>query len=96
MAKQTIFFVVDSDRDADILRWYNGVESGKRSEALRDIIRAGLGNGAGPAPRPATMDDIRSLLQEIKLEIRTLSVKPVERPDELPDDVLGALDDMGI
>lgn len=96
MAKQTLFFVVDSDRDADIIRWYNGVESGKRSEALRDIIRAGLGNGAGTSSRPATIDDIRSLLQEIKLELRELSVKPVERPDELPEDVLGALDDMGV
>lgn len=40
---RTITFKVYDDTDAEILRWWDNIEAGERSDVLRDIIRAALG-----------------------------------------------------
>jgi hypothetical protein len=40
---RTITFKVYDDTDAEIMRWWDGIEAGERSDILRDIIRAALG-----------------------------------------------------
>jgi hypothetical protein len=43
MARQTITFVLDTERDRDILRWLE--RQGNKSAAIREAIRASLGHG---------------------------------------------------
>jgi len=40
---QTITFKAFEDSDRDILDWWEGIEEGERSDALRDLIRVYLG-----------------------------------------------------
>ena len=40
---RTITFKVFYDTDADILDWWEGIEAGERSDAIRDLIREQLG-----------------------------------------------------
>jgi hypothetical protein len=40
---RTITFKVYYDTDADILDWWEGIEVGERSDAIRDLIREQLG-----------------------------------------------------
>jgi hypothetical protein len=40
---RTITFKVYLDDDADILDWWDGIEAGERSDAIRDVIREFLG-----------------------------------------------------
>lgn len=40
---RTITFKVYLDDDADILDWWDGIEAGERSDAIRDMIREFLG-----------------------------------------------------
>jgi len=48
---RTITFKVYYDTDEDILDWWEGIEAGERSDAIRDLIREQLGqqpqHGAG-------------------------------------------------
>lgn len=48
---RTITFKVFYDTDSDILDWWEGIEAGERSDAIRDLIREQLGQqpqrGAG-------------------------------------------------
>lgn len=46
-----ITFKAFEDSDADILNWWDGIEDGERSDALREVIRVYL--GAQPRPRKA-------------------------------------------
>ena len=40
---RTITFKVFYDTDSDILDWWEGIEAGERSDAIRDLIREQLG-----------------------------------------------------
>lgn len=40
---RTITFKVFYDTDGDILDWWEGIEAGERSDAIRDLIREQLG-----------------------------------------------------
>lgn len=50
---KTLSFKAFEDTDQDILDWWEGIESGERSEALRDLIREHLDgrNGRNRLPR---------------------------------------------
>ena len=54
-----ITFKVFEDTDDDILDWWEGIEEGERSDALRDVIRTHLGK----QPRPRKMLTIPELLE---------------------------------
>jgi hypothetical protein len=43
-ACRTITFKVFYDTDQDILDWWEGIEAGERSDAVRDLIREQLGS----------------------------------------------------
>ncbi len=91
MARQTITFVLDSERDWDVLRYLEAQTI--KSAAIREVIR-------GHARRSdVTLDDIYEAIQELKG--RTLALPPEAQeggrsPDEEPSDVAAALDSLGL
>jgi hypothetical protein len=91
VAKQTVTFVVDTERDRDILRWLGRQDN--KSAAIREAIREHLGRG------DITLTDVYQAIQDLKRG----SWKPaphtrsdnVENSDE-PPDVAAALDSLGL
>jgi len=64
MAKVTLAFSVDDDKDADIVRWWEGLERRQHSATMRAAIRA-YRNTTG-----LTLGDLLNELGEIKRLIR--------------------------
>lgn len=91
MAKQTVTFVVDTERDRDILRWLGSQDN--KSAAIREAIREHLGRGC------ITLTDIYEAIQGLKRGNWTPAphTQPdnVEGRDESPD-VAAALDSLGL
>ena len=58
---RTITFKVFYDTDEDILDWWEGIEAGERSDAIRDLIREQLGQQ--PARRVGKIIDLPELLE---------------------------------
>lgn len=56
-----IAFKVYYDTDEDILDWWEGIEAGDRSDALRDLIREHLGQQ--PTPRSRQVIELPELLE---------------------------------
>ena len=95
MAKITVSFAVDSDRDGDLVRWLDGVSRGKRSEAIREALRAHLGRGG------VTLGDVYQAVKALERKMGTGAVVaslPLSDRDEpdAPPDVLVALDSLGV
>ena len=91
MAKQTVTFVVDSERDRDILHWLSSQSN--KSAAIREAIRMHLGRGG------ITLADV----YEAILDLRRGSWAPgPEAPPQAtaardePPDVAAALDSLGL
>lgn len=57
---RTITFKVFYDTDEDILDWWEGIEAGERSDAIRDLIREQLGQ---QPQRPAKIIDLPELME---------------------------------
>ena len=91
MTKQTVTFVVDTQRDRDILRWLGSQDN--KSAAIREAIRAHLGR------RGITLTDVYEAIQDLKRGGWTPApdVPPhnVTGGDE-PPDVAAALDSLGL
>ena len=91
MAKQTVTFVVDTERDRDILHWLG--RQGNKSAAIREAIRAHLGRG------DITLAEVYEAIQDLKQGNWTPAspAQPgkVEDHDE-PPDVAAALDSLGL
>ena len=91
MAKQTVTFVVDSERDRDILRWLGGQDN--KSAAIRQAIRGHLGRGS------ITLTDVYEAIQDLK---RGSWAPGPEAPPQAtaargePPDVAAALDSLGL
>ena len=64
MAKVTLAFSVDDDKDADIVRWWEGLERRQHSATMRAAIRA-YRNTTG-----LTLGDLLNEIGEIKRLIR--------------------------
>ncbi|MBN1660993.1 MAG: hypothetical protein JXA93_21530 [Anaerolineae bacterium] len=91
MAKQTVTFVVDTERDRDILRWL-GMQDNK-SASIREAIRAHLGRGA------VTLSDVYEAIQELKGRgwVPVEQYTPAHPLDhDEPPDVAAALDSLGL
>ena len=91
MARQTITFVVDRERDRDILRWLEEQEN--KSAAIRAAIRAHLGRSG------ITLADVYEAIQDLKRGA-WLAVPNAQAPAEVdndePPDVAAALDSLGL
>jgi len=86
---------VDSDRDGDLVRWLDGVPKGKRSEAIREALRAHLGRGG------VTLGDVYQVVKALERKLGTgMVVASAALPDrdepDAPPDVLAALDWLGV
>lgn len=91
MARQTITFVIDTERDRDILRWLE--RQGNKSAAIREAIRASLADG------DITLAHVYEAIQDLK---RCGWVSGPEAPAHTtapsaePPDVAAALDSLGL
>jgi hypothetical protein len=91
MAKQTVTFVVDAERDRDILRWLGSQDN--KSAAIREAIRAHIGRTS------ITLADVFEAIQDLRRRSWTLT--PDGRPhsaasSDEPPDVAAALDSLGL
>jgi hypothetical protein len=91
MAKQTVTFVVDTERDRDILRWLSSQDN--KSAAIRAAIRAHLGREG------ITLIDVYQAIQDLKrggwASVPDAQPHSLARSDE-PPDVAAALDSLGL
>jgi hypothetical protein len=91
MARQTITFVLDTERDRDILRWLEGQNN--KSAAIREAIRANLAHG------DITLAHVYEAIQDLKRcgwvsgpqALAQITVASAEPPD-----VAAALDNLGL
>ena len=91
MAKQAITFVVDSDRDRDILHWLEG--QANKSAAIREAIRAHLERGT------VSLSEVYEAIQELKQvgwAPPADAVAGPRRDEDEPEDVAEALDSLGL
>lgn len=87
MPDKTITFKVDAD--GPIAQWYESLERGERSEAIRRVLRAQIGAGV-PDP-DAKLDDVLDTVRRIECRLEDGLVVKREEWDE-PDEAAGALD----
>jgi len=91
MARQTITFVLDTERDRDVVHWLEG--QANKSAAIREAIRANLAHG------DVTLAHIYEAIQELK---RCACVSGLQAPAHMtvasaePPDVAAALDNLGL
>jgi hypothetical protein len=96
MAKVTSSFTLDDQSDRDILTWLDRLPKRKKSEAIREVLRAHL-RGRG-----VTLSDIYQAVREIdrKLASGAVIVGTGEVDDAMdtnePPDVAAALDSLGL
>ena len=86
MPDKTITFKVDAD--GPLARWYESLERGERSEAIRQALRAQI--GAGEPDADAKLDDVLNTVHRIERRLEDGLAAP-EEWDE-PDEAAGALD----
>jgi hypothetical protein len=92
MARQAITFVVDTDRDRDIIRWLEDQDN--KSAAIREAIRTQLSEGLD-----ITLIDIYEAIQDLKqggLVRETASVPRGQVEIFEPPDIAAALDGLGL
>jgi hypothetical protein len=95
MATVTTSFTLDSEKDRDLVRWLDSVPKGRRSEAIREALRAHLGREG------VTLGDVYQAVKGLERKIGTAMVvasAPLPNQEELdaPPDVLAALDSLGV
>ncbi len=91
MAKQTVTFVVDSERDRDILRWLGSQDN--KSVAIREAIRERLGRG------DITLAVVYEAIQDLKRGDWTPAsdAQPhILADSDEPPDLAAALDSLGL
>lgn len=92
MARVTYSFTLDSERDRRLVRWLDG--QGNKSAAIREGLESHLG-GAG-----LTLGDVYRAVKDLERKIGTGAVVATgagaEPEEEIPADVLDALDGLGL
>ena len=90
MAKQAITFIVNTDRDQDIIHWLEGQTN--KSAAIRDAIRAHFRRS------DVTLADVYEAIQDLK-RAGWMSVPEAQSRDVAgnePPDIAAALDRLGL
>ena len=85
--KTVIPVSMDTDRDRDIIEWLD--QRGNRSQAIREALRAYIGQGA------ITLADVYHAVQDLKRAGVVVSDNPQPAADE-PDDIADTLDNLGV
>jgi len=95
MAKTMVRFYVDDQRDADLLAWLDGQAGGRRSQAIRQALRAWLKPDTEPAPAGLDAETLRRVLRE---ELGRATAGPLGQASPQPvsedDELRGAMDDL--
>jgi beta-phosphoglucomutase-like phosphatase (HAD superfamily) len=91
MTRQTITFVLDTERDRDILRWLEG--QANKSAAIREAIRANLTDG------DITLAHVYEAIQDLKrsgwVSMSEAQVHTTVASAE-PPDIAATLDNLGL
>jgi hypothetical protein len=91
MAKITVTFSLDSERDKRILRWLEGLPKRKKSEAIREVLAAHLGQNG------ITLQDIYEAVMDLKRSGLAVASQDDSRPQsDVPADVLDNLNKLGL
>ena len=95
MAKTMIRFYVDDQRDADLLAWLDGQAGGRRSEAIRQALRAWLKPDTESTPAGLDAETLRRVLRE-ELGRVTVGAPGQESPQPAneDDELRGAMADL--
>lgn len=92
MATVTVCFTVDSDEDRDLVHWMDGLTKGKRSLAIREVLRKGLGPGRGSV----TLADVYQVVKELEHRLQAGAVAACVSPSseewDEPPEAAAALD----
>ena len=91
MATVTVCFTVDGDDDRDLVRWLDSIPKRKRSEGIRQALRAGLDRGG------VTLGDVYQAVKglERKLQNGVVTALPAEGTNsehDEPAEAAAALD----
>ena len=91
MAKITVTFSLDSERDKRILRWLEGLPKRKKSEAIREALAAHLGQNG------ITLQDVYEAVMDLKRSGLAVASQDDSRPQsDVPADVLDNLSNLGL
>ena len=91
MAKITVTFSLDSERDKRILRWLEGLPKRKKSEAIREALTAHLGQNG------ITLRDIYEAVTDLKRSGLVVASQDDSGPQSnVPADVLDNLSKLGL
>jgi hypothetical protein len=91
MAKITVTFSLDSERDKRILRWLEGLPKRKKSEAIREALTAHLGQNG------ITLQDIYEAVMDLRRSGLVIASQDGSGPQsDVPADVLDNLSKLGL
>ena len=91
MAKITVTFSLDSERDKRILRWLEGLPKRKKSEAIREVLTAHLGQNG------ITLRDIYEAVMDLRRSGLVVASQDDSGPQsDVPADVLDNLSKLGL
>jgi len=92
MAKTTISFTLDTERDRRLIRWLDGLPFGRRSGAIREALTAHLGRTG------VTNKDILDAIRELGRGgiVVTQGAGPKPQQGELPQEILDNLAGLGL
>ena len=97
MAKVTISFTLDDSKDKRLLRWLDSLPKRGRSEAIREVLTAHLGQSG------ITLQDIYEAIMDLKRSGLAVASLPAQagqddaRPQsDVPADVLDNLSKLGL
>ena len=93
--KITVSFTLNSEKDADILDWLDGLASGEKSSQIRDAVRSYIRSWAG---EDITLRDIMREIQDLKRHGVVVQSGVVEESDgcDEPPDIVNTLKNLGI
>ena len=91
MATVTICFTLDSEKDKRLLRWLDGLPKRGRSEAIREVLAAHLGQNG------IKLRDIYEAIQDLKRRAVAVASQDNSEPQsDVPLDVLENLSKLGL
>lgn len=90
MAKITVGFTLDEEKDKRIIRWLNELEKGEKSREIRKALHAYLGKGG------VSLGDIYEAIQDLKrCGVAVTQAAGIEPEADLPTDVMERLSCLG-